>query len=156
PVRQIAADLNLDGINIWGRTRDVAFIGLGKSTLDEVVERAAAEQGRVVVPDPFPERGHFYRSDQFNFARAGVPAVYLDEGTDFVGRPTGWGRQQVDDYVAKHYHQPSDQIDSSWSFDGALDDTRLLLVVGLRIANAAAMPTWRPGDEFEAARKASL
>ena len=152
PTASIAANLNIDGINIWGRTHDISFIGLGKSTLDDVVIRAAGEQGRVVKPDPFPDRGHFYRSDQLNFARAGVPAVYLDEGTDFVGRPAGWGRAQVDEYVAKHYHQPSDQIDASWNFDGALDDVRLLSIVALRIADAPAMPTWRAGDEFEAAR----
>jgi Zn-dependent M28 family amino/carboxypeptidase len=155
-VGKLAANLNIDGINIWGRTRDVAFIGLGKSSLDEVVKKAAGEQGRSVVPDPFPDRGHFYRSDQLNFARAGVPAVYLDEGTDFIGRPPGWGRQQVEEYVARNYHQPSDQINDAWNLDGAVDDIRLLTVVGLRIANAPSLPTWRPGDEFEAARKKAL
>jgi Zn-dependent M28 family amino/carboxypeptidase len=153
---KLAANLNIDGINIWGRTRDVAFIGLGKSSLDEVVKKAAGEQGRAVVPDPFPDRGHFYRSDQLNFARAGVPAVYLDEGTDFIGRPPGWGRQQVEEYVARNYHQPSDQINDAWNLEGAVDDIRLLTVVGLRIANAPSLPTWRPGDEFEAARKKAL
>jgi Zn-dependent M28 family amino/carboxypeptidase len=156
PAGRIAADLNIDGINIWGRTRDVSFIGLGKSSLDDVVVRAAGEQGREVKPDPFPDRGHFYRSDQFSFARVGVPAVYLDEGTDFVGRPAGWGRAQVDEYVAKHYHQPSDQIDASWNLEGAVDDVRLLSVVGLRVANAPSAPAWKPGDEFEAARKHAL
>jgi Zn-dependent M28 family amino/carboxypeptidase len=156
PAGKIAANINIDGINIWGRTRDVSFIGLGKSTLDDVVKKAAAEQGRTVAPDAFPDRGHFYRSDQFNFARAGIPAVYLDEGTDFIGRPAGWGRQQVEEYVTRHYHQPSDQIDASWNLDGAVDDARLLTVVGLRIANLPSLPAWRPGDEFEAARKKSL
>ncbi len=156
PTAKIAADMNIDGINIWGRTRDVAYIGLGKSTLDDVVVRAAAQQGRKVTADPFPDRGHFYRSDQFSFARAGVPAVYFDAGTDFVGRPAGWGKQQIDEYVAKHYHQPSDQIDAGWNLDGALDDVRLLAVVALRVADAAARPSWHPGDEFEAARKAAL
>jgi Zn-dependent M28 family amino/carboxypeptidase len=156
PAGRIAANLNIDGINIWGRTRDVSYIGLGKSTLDEIVKKVAGEQGRVVVPDQFPDRGHFYRSDQFNFARAGIPAVYLDEGVDFVDRPPGWGRQQVEQYVTKHYHQPSDQIDGTWNLDGVVDDVRLLTVIGLRIANAASLPAWRPGDEFEAARKKSL
>jgi Zn-dependent M28 family amino/carboxypeptidase len=156
PVGRIAANINIDGINIWGRTRDVSFIGLGKSTLDDVVRKAAGEQGRLVQPDSFPDRGHFYRSDQFNFARAGIPAIYLDEGTDFVGRPPGWGRQQVEEYVTKNYHQPSDQMTDAWNLEGAIDDVRLLTVVGLRIANLPAMPSWRPGDEFEAARKKAL
>jgi Zn-dependent M28 family amino/carboxypeptidase len=153
PVGRIAADLNIDGINIWGRTRDVSSIGLGKSTLDAVVEAVARSQGRVVKPDPFPDRGHFYRSDQFNFARVGVPAIYLDNGVDFYGHDEQWGRARVEEYEQKRYHQPSDQIDASWNLDGAVDDARLLAVVGLRIADAPGLPAWRSGDEFEAARR---
>jgi Zn-dependent M28 family amino/carboxypeptidase len=156
PVGRIAADLNIDGINIWGRTRDVEFTGLGKSSLDEIVVAAAKAQGRTVVPDLFPDRGHFYRSDQFSFARVGVPGVYLGRGLDFVGRPPGWGKERVEEYVAARYHQPGDQIDSSWNLDGAVDDVRLLVTVGLRLADAPAMPAWKPGDEFEAARKKAL
>jgi Zn-dependent M28 family amino/carboxypeptidase len=153
PVGKIAANINIDGINIWGRTKDVAYVGLGKSTLDEVVRLAARQQGREVKPDQFPDRGHFYRSDQFNFARVGVPAVYLDEGTEFVGRPAGWGRERVEEYERQRYHQPSDQIDATWNLDGAVEDVQLLTVVALRVADAAAMPSWRAGDEFESARK---
>ncbi len=152
PPARIAADLNFDGLDIWGRTRDVTLIGLGKSSLDDVVRAAAAQQGREVKPDAFPERGMFYRSDQFNFARIGVPSVYASSGTDFVGRPAGWGRERIDEYVRVRYHQPSDQIDASWDWSGALDDVRLLTVVALRLADAAAMPRWNKGDEFEAAR----
>jgi Zn-dependent M28 family amino/carboxypeptidase len=156
PAGRIAADLNIDGVNIWGRTHDLGFVGLGKSTLDDVVAQAAREQGRVLKPELFPERGHFYRSDQFSFARIGVPAVYLDRGTEFVGRPSNWGRERVDEYVLQHYHQPSDQIDASWNLEGAVDDVRLLVAVGLRIADAPQLPAWRAGDEFEAIRKRAI
>jgi Zn-dependent M28 family amino/carboxypeptidase len=156
PPGSIAANINLDGINIWGRTSDISYIGFGKSSLDELVVRAATEQGRKVKPDQFPDKGYFYRSDQFNFARVGVPAIYLDEGTEFVGQAPGWGRAKKEEYEQKRYHQPSDQIDSGWVFDGAVEDQRLLAVVGLRIADAPSLPSWKPGDEFEAARKRAL
>jgi Zn-dependent M28 family amino/carboxypeptidase len=153
---RIAANINVDGVNIYGRTRDIEIIGLGKSSLDEVVTAVAGEQGRVVRPDQFPDRGHFYRSDQFNFARIGVPALYLKGGLDVVGKPAGWARARIDEYVKTHYHQPSDELRDDWTFDGAVDDMRLLAVVGLRIADAPRAPAWRPGDEFEAARKKAL
>jgi Zn-dependent M28 family amino/carboxypeptidase len=153
---RIAANINIDGINIWGRTRDVEYVGLGKSTLDEIVTALAKAQGRSVKPDQFPDRGHFYRSDQFNFARIGVPAAYIGRGTDFLGRDPGWGKEQIDAYVQKRYHQPTDEIDANWNLEGAVDDVRLLTVLGLRVADAPTMPTWKPGDEFEAARKRAL
>jgi Zn-dependent M28 family amino/carboxypeptidase len=153
---KIAADLNIDGINIWGRARDVTFPGLGKSSLDEVVKKAAREQGRSVSPDQFPERGHFYRSDQFSFARIGVPGVYFGAGTEFIGHPIGWGKERVDEFTKLHYHQPSDEITSAWDLAGAIDDLRLMLTVAYRVADAPSLPTWNAGDEFEAARKAAL
>ena len=156
PAGRLVADLNVDGINIWGKTRDVEVTGLGKSSLDDVVRAVARSQGRSVTPDQFPDRGHFYRSDQFSFARIGVPACYVGRGTDFVGRPAGWGREQVEAYVKTRYHQPSDEMDASWTLDGAVDDVRLLTVVGLRVADAPGLPHWTPGDEFEAARKRAL
>jgi len=153
---KIAAAINYDGGNIWGKARDVTFIGLGKSSLDVVVDRLAARQGRVVQPDQFPDRGYYYRSDQFSFAKIGVPAAFFDTGTDFVGRPADWGRQQVERYEEIRYHQPGDEIDGSWRFDGMIDDATLGFWLGLEIANTDAMPSWLPGDEFEAVRKAAL
>ena len=153
---KIAANLNFDGGNIWGKTRDITFIGHGKSSLDAVVERIAAGQGRVVKPDQFPDRGYFYRSDQFNFANIGVPAAFFDTGTDFVGQSAGWGKQQIEQYEEIRYHQPSDEFDDSWNFDGMIEDASLGFWVGLTIANTDAMPSWHPGDEFEAVRKAAL
>ena len=156
PPGKIAANLNYDGGNIWGHTHDVTYIGLGKSTIDTIVSGIAAEQGRVVKPDQFADRGYFYRSDQFSFAKIGVPAMYLDTGTDFVDRPPDWGREQVDHYTDVNYHQPSDEYDDSWNFDGMIADAVLGFWAGLAIANADEMPQWNEGDEFEAARLDAL
>ena len=153
---KMAANLNFDGGNIWGPTTDVTYIGYGKSSLDRVVEAAAALQGREVKPDQFPDRGFFYRSDQFNFAKIGVPAIYLDNGTSFRDRPEGWGKEQIEAWEAEHYHQPSDEIRDDWNYDGMLEDVLLGLRAGLHIANTAEMPAWNAGDEFEAARLEAL
>jgi len=152
----IAADVNYDGGNIWGRAHDVVYVGKGKSSLDAIVESAAKAQGRTVTADQFPDRGHFYRSDQFSFAKIGVPAVYLDTGTDFIGKPAGWGKEQLEAYEAKSYHQPSDELGDNWNFDGMIEDAQLGLTVGVNVANADEMPKWVPGDEFEATRKKAL
>jgi Zn-dependent M28 family amino/carboxypeptidase len=156
PPGKIAANLNYDGGNIWGHTHDVTFIGLGKSTIDEIAGLIAAEQGRKVKPDQFADKGYFYRSDQFSFAKIGVPAMYLDTGTEFVDRPPEWGREQQNHYTEVSYHQPSDEYDPSWNLDGMVDDALLGYWTGLAIANADEMPTWMPGDEFEAARIEAL
>ena len=153
---KIAANLNYDGGNIWGDTHDVTFIGLGKSSIDQIVTMIAAEQGRVVKPDQFADRGYFYRSDQFSFAKIGVPAMYLDPGTDFVDRSPEWGKQQVDTYTNIHYHQPSDEYDPSWNLKGMIRDALIGFWTGLTIANADEMPTWNEGDEFEAVRLEAL
>jgi Zn-dependent M28 family amino/carboxypeptidase len=153
---KIAANLNYDGGNIWGETHDVTYIGLGKSSVDQIVELYLGEQGRVVRPDQFPDKGYFYRSDQFSFAKIGVPAVYLDPGMDFVDRPPEWGKQQVNYYTEVHYHQPSDEYDPNWNFEGMIEDARIGFWTGLAIANADEMPTWNEGDEFEAARLEAL
>ncbi|MEM7352626.1 MAG: M28 family peptidase [Acidobacteriota bacterium] len=153
---KLAANLNFDGGNIWGMNRDVTFIGLGKSSLDAVVEKFAGEQGRTVLPDQFPDRGYFYRSDQFNFAKIGVPAIYLDTGTDFVDQPADWGREQIEQWTAEKYHQPSDELEDDWIWDGMVADAVLGFRCGLYIAQQDALPSWNPGDEFEAARQAAL
>jgi Zn-dependent M28 family amino/carboxypeptidase len=152
----LAAVLNIDGVNIFGRTRDVNVIGLGKSNLDEHVERVAKEQSRVVTPDHFPDRGYYYRSDQFSLAKIGVPGVYLHSGIDVIGKPEGWGRQQKEEWVEKVYHQPSDEYRDDWRLDGAVEDIQLLFHVGLAVARQDELPAWTPGDEFEAARKKAL
>ncbi|MBI3184749.1 MAG: M20/M25/M40 family metallo-hydrolase [Myxococcales bacterium] len=156
PVGAMAANINVDGVNIWGKTRDVTVIGLGKSSLDGFVTAIAASQGRVTKPDQLSDRGFFYRSDQFNFARAGVPAAYFGSGMDFLGRPEGWGKRQRELWEAKHYHQPSDELNAEWDLSGAVEDARLYFHLGVQLANAPAMPAWNEGDEFQAARLRAL
>lgn len=152
----IAANINIDGVNIWGRTRDLTMIGLGKSSLDRTIVALAQMQGRVVESDQFPDRGFFYRSDQFNLAKIGVPAAYFHSGTEVLGKPKGWGREQREKYEATDYHQPSDQYRDSWDLSGAVEDLQLDFYLGLKVGNAAAMPCWNKGDEFEAAREKAL
>lgn len=156
PPGRIAAVVNFDGGNIFGRTRDVAQIGRGKSTLDRVLEAAAARQGRVVVGDPFPDRGSFYRSDHFSLARIGVPGLYFRSGTDYLGKPPGWGKRMAETWEARHYHRPSDELTPDWDFSGMVEDTELGLWCALAIADDPALPQWVPGDEFAATRAQAL
>ncbi len=156
PAGAIAANVNFDGGNIWGRTKDVTYIGKGKSTLDGIVDQIAGMQGRTVKPDQVPDRGFFYRSDQFNFAKIGVPALYLSTGTEFIGRPPGWGIEQLKAFETNDYHQPSDQVAASWVFDGMVEDAQIGLWTAYQVAQRDELPAWVEGDEFEAARKAAL
>jgi Zn-dependent M28 family amino/carboxypeptidase len=156
PVGKIATNINIDSASWFGKARDVSLIGLGKSSLDADVIAVAKSQGRSVKADQFPDRGTFYRSDQFNFARAGVPAAYVKFGTDVIGKPAGYGKEQVEAYEKNTYHQPADEYRESYDFSGAVEDARLAFLLGLRVADADAMPLWRKGDEFEAARIRAL
>ncbi|MBL8956800.1 MAG: M20/M25/M40 family metallo-hydrolase [Myxococcaceae bacterium] len=152
----MAVDINIDGANIWGRTKDVSVIGLGKSNVDDVIIKLARAQGRVVKPDELSDRGFFYRSDQYNFARWGVPAAYFSSGHDFIGKPDGWGKKMREEWEDKNYHQPSDELTDSWELSGAVEDVQLYFELGLEIANASKMPAWNKGDEFELARLKAL
>lgn len=159
PAGRIAADVNLEGAfdrAIFGRTHDATLIGMGKSSLDEIAESVARSQGRTLRPDQFPDRGYFYRSDQFSFARIGVPVLNFGEGTEVIGRPAEWGRQQVEAWEKQKYHQPADRLDDSWNFDGVIEDAQLAMLSSWLIAQADTMPSWKPGDEFAAARKRAL
>ena len=155
PAGRLAAVVNLDAVNIHGRTHDLGVLGLGKSSVDAIVRDVAAAQGRTVHGDAFPDRGSFYRSDHFELAQVGVPTVSVRGGPSYVGRPAGWGEDRQKEYELHHYHQPSDEYPPSpgrWDLSGAVQDAQLQLVVGLRIANAPELPRWTPGDEFEKAR----
>lgn len=156
PPGRIAANLNYDGGNIWGETKDVTLIGMGKSSLDQVARRVIEAQGRRLEPDQFPDKGYYYRSDQFSLAQIGVPALYFDTGTEFVGRPEGWGKETLDAWTETHYHQPSDELTPEWNFDGMIQDALVGFYAGVILGNAPEMPTWNPGDEFEAARQEAL
>ena len=156
PAGNLAAVLNIDVVNILGPTHDVVVIGRGKSDMDKTVDALAGWQGRVVVGDQFPDRGYYYRSDQFSLAKVGVPGVYLGAGTHVVGKPQEWGPQQLREWTANIYHQTSDEYRADWNLAGALQDARLMFFIGVVTANQPQLPAWRPGDEFEAARQKAL
>lgn len=153
PLSKTLAEINIDGMNALGRTKDIEVIGLGQSTLDDVVNSVAAEQGRVVKPDAEPEKGFYFRSDHFNFAKQGVPALDPSSGVEFIGKPAGWGLQMRDKYTSEDYHKPSDKIKPYWDLSGAVEDLSLLGEVGYRVANATTYPAWKAGSEFNVKRK---
>jgi Zn-dependent M28 family amino/carboxypeptidase len=156
PLNRTVAVINMDGANQFGRTSDLEVIGYGASTIDDVGAVVAKEQGRVVRADSHPERGSFYRSDHFEFAKVGVPAYYPKSGRQFIGQPEDFAEKKVAEYIARDYHQVSDEVKPDWTFEGAAQDTEFLLRVGLRIANATKWPEWKPGNEFKAKRDAML
>ncbi|HEV8236128.1 MAG TPA: M28 family peptidase [Gemmatimonadaceae bacterium] len=152
PLAKTAADINMDGINQWGRTNDFTVIGLGNSTLDDALTRILKADGRTVRPDAEPEKGFYYRSDHFEFAKQGVPALDTDAGTDFIGKPNGYGMRKRDEYTSKDYHKPSDEVKKDWDLSGGVQDVRTLFRVGYVVAQQDAMPEWKPGTEFKAKR----
>ena len=156
PLAKTLAAINMDGLNTWGPTRDLTVIGYGASELDDYAQAAAAEQGRILRPDPEPEKGFYYRSDHFNFAKQGVPAFDPGEGVEFIGQPADFGMQKRNEFTANDYHKPSDEIKPGWDLSGAVLDLKLFLTIGYRVAQAAKYPEWRAGNEFRAIREAQL
>jgi Zn-dependent M28 family amino/carboxypeptidase len=156
PLEKTLANINMDVLNTWGRTRDVVVVGLGASELDDYARQAAEEQGRVLKPDPESEKGFYYRSDHFNFAKVGVPAFYANPGTEYVGKSPDYGMTKRDNYTANDYHKPSDEVKPDWDLSGAVEDLQLLFTMGYRIAQADKWPEWRPGNEFRAIREKSV
>ena len=156
PLGKTVANINMDGINPWGRTRDIVVIGLGNSTLDDVLTEAARLQGRTVKPDAEPEKGSFYRSDHFEFAKQGVPALYTDSGIEYIGKPAEFGKQKRDEYTEKDYHKVSDEIKPDWELSGAVEDLQLLFQAGYRVAQEEMFPVWKPGTEFKEKREQML
>jgi Zn-dependent M28 family amino/carboxypeptidase len=156
PLERTLVAVNMDGLNPWGRTRDVVSIGLGQTTLDPILEQEAARQSRVVRPDPEPGKGSFYRSDHFQFARRGVPVLYAKSGVEYVDRPEGWGLERRARYTAEAYHKPTDEVGEDWDPAGLVEDVRLYFRVGMRVAAARRWPEWLPGTEFRGLREAAL
>jgi Zn-dependent M28 family amino/carboxypeptidase len=154
PLETTVANINVDGVNQWGRTSDLTIVGLGASELDDYAKEAAAEQNRTLRPDAEPEKGYYYRSDHFNFAKQGVPALNPDAGIDFIGKPAEYGKQKREEYTNVDYHAPSDEVKPDWDLTGAAEDAELLFAVGYRVANADRFPEWRAGNEFKAKREA--
>jgi Zn-dependent M28 family amino/carboxypeptidase len=156
PLNKTLLDINMDGLNVFGRTRDVELSGLGKSTADDIVAAVAQTQGRSVRADSNPEFGSFYRGDQFEFAKVGVPVVYVRPGSDFIGKPRNYARDKVQAYVAHDYHKVSDVVQPGWDMDGALEDIALIFQVGYQVAQGSSYPQWKAGAEFKAIRDKSL
>jgi Zn-dependent M28 family amino/carboxypeptidase len=153
PLARTAADVNLDSMNVLGRTQDFIPLGAERSSLKAVVEAVARERGLRVSPDARPEQGSFYRSDHFPFAKVGVPSISLKEGNDYVGHTKEWGEEQFKAYNTAHYHQPSDEYSDAWDFRGMVQETEIALAIGRRIADMDQLPRFNPGDEFAKAQQ---
>jgi len=156
PRNKTVAAINMDGLNTDGPTNDITVIGYGASELDDYLEEAAAAQGRVIRADPEPEKGFYYRSDHFSFAKQGIPALYTDAGIDHVERGEQWTLARRDEYTAKRYHKPTDEYDPEWDLSGAVNDLRILFDIGFRLSNETTFPNWRVGNEFRARREAEM
>jgi len=156
PLTKTLANINMDGANQFGPTSDMATVGFGASTIDDIGIAVAAAQGRKMEPEAHPENGSYYRSDHFEFAKVGVPSYYPKSGRTFIGLPADFAEKQIQDYIANRYHKVADEVQPNWTFEGAAQDTVFLLQVGWRIANGDTWPEWKPGNEFKARRDAML
>jgi Zn-dependent M28 family amino/carboxypeptidase len=151
PLDHTLADINIDIINPWGKTRDIEDISYGNSTLDELLAQAAQREGRIAKPNTESEKGTFFRADNFEFAKVGIPALYLgSKPKDFLDQPADYGQKKSDDYTLHHYHQVSDEVNPAWDLSGAVEDIRLLFEVGDQVAEEEKYPTWLRGSEFKA------
>jgi Zn-dependent M28 family amino/carboxypeptidase len=156
PLNRTLANINIDGANMFGPTSDMATVGYGASTIDDIGIAVAAQQGREMKPEANPERGSYYRSDHFEFAKVGVPSYYPKNGRTYIGQPADFADKNINDYIANKYHKVTDEVQPDWTFEGAAQDTVFLLQVGLRIANGDKWPEWKPGNEFKAKRDAMM
>ena len=155
PLAQTVGGANMDSLNLMGTTRDVILVGGGKSELEDSLKRLATAQGRNVVPEPTPEKGYYYRSDHFSFAKLGVPMIYFDPGDDLVNGGVAAGRAAKEEYEAKHYHAPSDEYNPNWDWSGAVQDLQLFYALGRELADGSGWPNWYPTAEFRAIRDQS-
>ena len=156
PLNKTLANINMDVLNAHGRTKDVIIIGYGNSTLDDILANAAQSQNRKIVPEATPEKGSFYRSDHFEFAKQGVPALYAESGEEPVDKPKDYFRKKAEAYTANDYHKVSDDVKPDWDFSGAIQDLQLYFMVGYDVAQGDTYPEWKPGTEFKAKREAML
>ena len=156
PLAKTVADINMDSWNVHGRTKDLTLVGYGASDLDDYTRDAAGEQGRLVHADAEPEKGFYYRSDHFNFAKQGVPALDPDGGMQFIGKPADYGQKMRDEWNEQRYHKPADVVMPEWDMTGTREDVKVFFAIGYRVAQADKMPEWKPGNEFKAKRDADL
>lgn len=156
PLNQTLVDINMDVLSTWGATRDVQIVGSGQSDVEEVFTRLAQDRQRLVLPDSNPEKGSYFRSDQFAFASLGVPGLYTKAGVEVIGKPAGFGQAKREEYVARDYHKVSDEVKPDWDLAGAAQDLQLFFETGCALDQADAWPQWKPGSEFKAIRDAQL
>jgi Zn-dependent M28 family amino/carboxypeptidase len=154
PIAKTVAGINMDGLNVYGPTNDIIAVGMGYSELDEFLERHAEKQGRVVLPNPYPERGYYFRSDHFNLAKKGIPAVYASGGKDFTGKDEAYANMVEEDKNSR-YHQPSDTIHDLWNYEGIYQDLELYFNIGNELANTDDFPGWKKESAFKETRKQS-
>lgn len=153
PATKTIANINMDGLSPFEQTKDIIVVGQGQSELEDYLKEAAEQAGRYIAFENHPEAGYYYRSDHFNFAKVGIPALYTERGIDIVGKGTAYGEKVHEEYREKHYHRPSDEYDAAtWTLAGGLDDLKLLFQVGKRIASGDKVPGWKEGSEFKAKR----
>ena len=155
PLATTVANINIDVLNTYGPMHDIVVVGNGSSELEAYLEEAATAQGRHLVEEPNPERGYYYRSDHFNFAKAGVPALYAESGEDSVEFSKEWGAAQAQDYNENRYHAPSDEYDPSWNLEGAAQDILLYFDVASKLSRESSFPNWLEGNEFKGIREAT-
>ena len=155
PLNKTAANLNMDGINAFGKTNDIMIVGQGQNEVEDYVAAVAKTQGRNISKEEHLEAGHYYRSDHFNFAKVGVPALDCSGGNNFIGKEKDYGKKLSDDYTTNRYHKPADEFDATWTFDGGIMDIEMLFLVGKKIANESTFPKWKNGSEFRAIREAN-
>jgi Zn-dependent M28 family amino/carboxypeptidase len=153
PLKKTVANLNMDGVSPNEKSNDFVIVGYGQNELENYVADAAKIQGRYIAPESRPEAGSYFRSDHFSLAKVGVPALSASGGIDIVGKGKDYGKKQEDDYIAHHYHAPSDEFNPAWTFEGGLQDMELLFMIGKRLAFETNWPAWKPGSEFKAIRE---
>ncbi len=154
PLGQTVAVINMDALNTLGQMKDIMIIGYGNSELDQYVEKYAAAQNRTVREDPTPEKGSYFRSDHFSFAKQGVPALNAKSGINHVTHGPDWTLEQQKDYTTNRYHKPGDNYDPNWDLSGAVQDLQMLFQIGLELANNEDWPNWHEGVAFKAMRDA--
>ncbi|MFC2158281.1 M28 family metallopeptidase [Acidobacteriota bacterium] len=152
PLTKTVAVINMDSLNIYGRMKEIRIIGYGQSELDDYVKAYADEVGRIVLPNPTPEKGSFFRSDHFPFARQGVPALNAGSGVQHLEKGEEWSLAQVENYIREKYHKPTDEYDPNWDLSGALDDLQMYFTLGYRLSMESTFPNWKDGSEFKAKR----
>ena len=153
PAAQTVAALNMDVLNQWGRTRDMTIVGMGQSEIDRFARDVGSRLGRTLRPDPEPEKGFYYRSDHFSFARAGIPAFYADPGIEYLDKPDGYGITKREEYTANDYHKVSDEVKPDWDLSGAVEDLTFMYELGAVLAASDEWPSWSPTSEFRALRE---